>query len=187
MTTPPPRKLRSDAAENAERLLAAAIRSGLASGRAVPLAEVAAEAGVGVGTLYRRYPNREALIEGLQERAYRILIAVAEAALAEGVSGLDAIERFLTESFAHRDELVLPLHGAPRSEGTESARLRGQLKTVMGAIIARGHGDRTVRAEVTGRTVVQFGAMLAQPLTATPGWDAAAAELRVVFMRGIAA
>lgn len=186
-TEPSPKKLRSDAAANAERLLAAAVRAGLADGRKVPLAQIAADAGVGVGTLYRRYPNREALMEALQERAYRILIAEARDALENGESGLDSIGRFLRQSFVHRDELVLPLHGAPLTEGTESARLRDEMKSVMAAVVARGHEDGTVRDDVTGWTVVGFGAMLAQPMSNAPGSDARATEQREVFLRGISA
>lgn len=178
--------MRSDAAANAERVMAAAIRAGLGEGKNVPLARIAADAGVGVGTLYRHYPNRAALMESLQERAYRILIAEAEDALASGTSGLDSIERYLSQTFVHRDELVLPLHGAPRSEDTESARLRDRLKVIISAIIERGHEDGSLRPEVTGRTVVQFGAMLAQPMSGVAGWEATAAEQRKVFLRGIA-
>jgi AcrR family transcriptional regulator len=186
MDSEEPKKLRSDAAANAERVMAAAVRAGLGEGRNVPLAQIAADAGVGVGTLYRRYPNRAALMEALQERAYRILIAEATDALASGESGLDSVERYLRQSFVHRDELVLPLHGAPRSEGTESARLRDQLKGLIAAIVARGHDDGTLRADVTGLTIVRFGSMLAQPMTSVRGWADSAAEQRSVFLRGIA-
>lgn len=186
MPTDQPRKLRSDAAENAERVMAAAVRAGLGEGRNVPLAQIAADAGVGIGTLYRRYPNRAALMEALQARAYRLILAEAEDALASGVSGLDAIDRYLRQSFEHRDELVLPLHGAPRTEGTESAQVRDRLKAVMGAIIARGHADGSLRPDVTGWTVVRFGAMLAQPMSNVAGWAESAAEQRAVFIRGIA-
>lgn len=185
MPADPLRKLRSDAAGNAERVMAAAVRAGLAEGKNVPLAQIAADAGVGVGTLYRRYPNRAALIEALEVRAYRLLIAEAEDALAAGTSGLDSIDRFLSQTFLHRDELVLPLHGAPRTEGTESSRLRDQLKTTMAAIVKRGHDDGTLRHGVTGRTIVRFGAMLAQPMSNVQGWTESAAEQRSVFLRGI--
>ena len=186
MTTEPPRKLRKDAAQNAERLMAAAVRAGLAEGRAVPLAQIAADAGVGIGTLYRRYPNREALLEALAVRAYRLILAEAEDALAHGESGLDAVGRFLRQTFVHRDELVLPLHGAPMTEGTESAELRQRMQRTMTAIVRRGHEDGTVRLEVDAGTVVRFGAMLAQPMSSVTGWEAAAAEQRAVFLRGIA-
>jgi len=186
MSSDQPKKLRSDAMANAERVLAAAVRSGLAEGKNVPLAQIAADAGVGVGTLYRRYPNRAALLEALQERAYRMLIAEAVDALASGSSGLEAVDRYLRQSFEHRDELVLPLHGAPRSENTESARLRDELKRLIAEMIDRGHADGTLRPEITGLTVVRFGAMLAQPMSSVRGWAESAAEQRSVFLRGIA-
>ncbi|MFC8799232.1 TetR/AcrR family transcriptional regulator [Promicromonospora sp. NPDC057138] len=185
MSSDPPKKLRSDAAENAERVMAAAVRAGLGEGRNVPLAQIAADAGVGVGTLYRRYPNRAALLEALEVRAYLLLIAEAEDALAAGESGLDSVDRFLRQSFVHRDQLVLPLHGAPLTEGTESARLRDKMKATMAAIVERGHEDGTLRPEVTGWTIVRFGAMLAQPMSSVEGWAESAAEQRSVFIRGI--
>lgn len=186
MAPDPPRKLRKDAEQNAERVIAAAVRAGLAEGRPVPMAQIAADAGVGIGTLYRRYPNREALLEALAVRAYRLILAEAEDALASGETGLDAVGRFLRQTFVHRDELVLPLHGAPMTEGSESAGLRRRMQQTMAAIVERGHADGTVRREVDAGTVVRFGAMLAQPMSNVAGWDAAAAEQRAVFLRGIA-
>ncbi len=186
MSPDQPRKLRKDAAQNAERVIAAAIRAGLAEGKFVPLAQIAADAGVGIGTLYRRYPNREALLEAMAVRAYRLILAEAEDALASGETGLDAIGRFLRQTFVHRDELVLPLHGGPMTEGTESAQLRRRMQQTMTAIVERGHADGTVRRDVNAAIVVRFGAMLAQPMSNVPNWEAAAAEQRSVFLRGIA-
>jgi AcrR family transcriptional regulator len=186
VTSPRPRKLRKDAAENAERLIAAAVRAGLAEGKFVPMERIAAEAGVGVGTLYRRYPNREALLEAMAVRAYRLILAEAEDALESGETGHDAISRFLHRTFERRDELVLPLHGAPMTEGTESAELRARMRQTMSAIVERGHRDGSVRADVNAGTVVRFGAMLAQPMSNVPDWPSAAAEQRAVFLRGIA-
>ena len=187
MASNQPRKLRKDAAQNAERVIAAAIRAGLAEGKFVPLEQIAADAGVGIGTLYRRYPTREALLEAMAVRAYRLILAEAEDALAQGETGLDAIGRFLRQTFAHRDELVLPLHGAPMTEETESAELREQMQQTMGAIVTRGHRDGSVRPDVTAGAVVRFGAMLARPMSAVPDWPEAAAEQRSIFLRGIAA
>jgi AcrR family transcriptional regulator len=185
---PPPagprRPLRSDAAANAERVLAAAIRSGLSEGRHVPLAKIAEEAGVGVGTLYRRYPNRDALLEALQVRAYGILADLAEQAQASASTGVEAVEQFLVASYAVRDQLVLPLHGAPWSASGESARGRGRIRELMTAIVRRGHEDGTIRPDVTAWTVVRFGAMLAQPMPTGPE-DPNAAEQRRIFLRGI--
>jgi AcrR family transcriptional regulator len=181
----PQRPLRSDAAANAERVLAAAIRAGLNEGRHVPLAQIAAEAGVGVGTLYRRYPNREALLEALQVRAYGILADLAEQALAATATGIEAVEQFLVASYAVRDQLVLPMHGAPWTAGEESARGRMRVRNLVTEIVGRGHRDGTIRPDVTAWTVVQFGAMLAQPLPAGPIQEEGAAEQRRIFLRGV--
>lgn len=181
-----PRRLRADAAQNADRLLAAAIRSGLGEGKHVPLEQIAAEAGVGIGTLYRRFPNRAALLEAMEVRAYHLLIAEAEGALRDGATGLEAIGHYLRRTFEHRDELVLPLHGAPLTEDSESAALRDRLKGLLSAMVDRGHDDGSVRPEVTPWTVVRFGSMLAQPMTSVAGWAEAAEDQRRVFLRGIA-
>jgi AcrR family transcriptional regulator len=61
------RPLRADAQRNRERLLEAAVRAFSAEGPDVTLDAIAKEAGVGIGTLYRHFPTREALIEA----AYR--------------------------------------------------------------------------------------------------------------------
>jgi AcrR family transcriptional regulator len=179
------RGLRSDAAANAERVLAAAIRAGLNEDRHVPLARIAEEAGVGVGTLYRRYPNREALLEALQVRAYGILTDLAARALAGAATGLEAVEQFLVASYAVRDQLVLPLHGAPYAAGEESARGRMRMRDLMTEIVGRGHRDGTIRPDVTAWTVVRFGAMLAQPMPVGPIQEEGAAEQRRIFLRGI--
>ena len=69
--------LRADARRNRERLLDAALALFLEDGPDVPLEAVARRAGVGIGTLYRHFPTREALVEA----AYRSEVAhLAEAA-----------------------------------------------------------------------------------------------------------
>ena len=75
------RSLRADAQANHDRLLAVAARSFARDGADASLKAIAAEAGVGIGTLYRRFPTREDLIEatyrsqttGLCESAARLL------------------------------------------------------------------------------------------------------------------
>ncbi|WBB67163.1 TetR/AcrR family transcriptional regulator [Micromonospora sp. WMMD812] len=62
-----PRPLRADAQRNRQRLLDAAVRAFSQRGPDVTLESVARDAGVGIGTLYRHFPTREALVEA----AYR--------------------------------------------------------------------------------------------------------------------
>ena len=72
------------------------------------------------------------------------------------------------------------------TEDTESAELRRRIQHALGTILRRGHQDGSVRVDVNASTVVRFGAMLAQPMSNVPGWTAAAADQRAVFLRGIA-
>ena len=60
-----PRPLRADARQNEERLIAAAATAIGEMGANVSLDEVAKRAGVGIGTLYRHFPNRQALLEAV--------------------------------------------------------------------------------------------------------------------------
>ena len=64
-TEPRPRRVRSDARRNRERLLAAADEVFNAGGANAPLEHVAKRAGVGIGTLYGHFPSRRALIAAL--------------------------------------------------------------------------------------------------------------------------
>ncbi len=59
------RPLRADAQRNRELLLAAARTAFAAHGDSAPLEGIARDAGVGIGTLYRNFPTRESLVEGV--------------------------------------------------------------------------------------------------------------------------
>ena len=73
--------LRRDAAANRERILAAAIEVFSISGADAGIDEIAAKAGVGVGTVYRRFPTKEALVQAIVSQLLGDLVTVAKAAL----------------------------------------------------------------------------------------------------------
>src|SRR4051812_20371766 len=72
------RKPRADSVRNRERVLAAAKTVFAAGGLAVSLEAVAREAGVGIGTLYRHFPTREALFEAVYRHEVEQLVTLAE-------------------------------------------------------------------------------------------------------------
>src|SRR3954462_12242778 len=76
------RPLRKDAAHNRERLLDAARELFAKNGLGVTLNEIAHHAGVGVGTAYRRFANKEEVIDALFEEGLRDVADVANEALA---------------------------------------------------------------------------------------------------------
>ena len=73
-------RMRSDAAANRERILAAATIAVRRDGEKVPMATIADEAGVGIGTLYRHYPTRPALLAALTIRSFHLVLEHARAA-----------------------------------------------------------------------------------------------------------
>jgi AcrR family transcriptional regulator len=77
-----PRPLRRDAEQNRQRILAAAREVYSERGLDVTLDDIARHAGVGVGTVYRRFPGKEALIDALFEDKVNSLLSLAEEALA---------------------------------------------------------------------------------------------------------
>src|SRR5918911_2248295 len=83
MPTKTTRSLRKDAARNRERLLAAASDLFAERGLNVTLNDIAHRAGVGVGTAYRRFANKDEVIDALFEQRLEAVIAVAEEALRE--------------------------------------------------------------------------------------------------------
>ncbi|RJQ77091.1 TetR/AcrR family transcriptional regulator [Pseudonocardiaceae bacterium YIM PH 21723] len=90
-----PRSGRSDARSNRERLLNVA-REALAADPATSLTAIAKQAGVGIGTLYRHFPTREALILQLYRTNLQELIDLAPDLLTEHPP-LDALRAWFTE------------------------------------------------------------------------------------------
>jgi AcrR family transcriptional regulator len=82
MTVDPPRRLRADAQRNRDRLLDAAVRAFTTEGADVTLEAIARQAGVGIGTLYRHFPTREALVEAVYRNELAGLCASAAELLA---------------------------------------------------------------------------------------------------------
>jgi AcrR family transcriptional regulator len=99
-STPTPRRLRRDAAQNRDRLLTAASHVFAQQGLEAGVADIAREAGVGMGTLYRRFPTKDALIDALVLDMLEAIIDLAsEASEQPGGHGL---EQFLWQSSAYQ-------------------------------------------------------------------------------------
>src|SRR4249920_3641571 len=88
------RKPRADAVRNRERVLEAAAEVFSAGGPDASLEAVARRAGVGIGTLYRHFPTREALFEAVYRREVQQLGELAEQLKGEAAP-VDALRRWL--------------------------------------------------------------------------------------------
>jgi AcrR family transcriptional regulator len=180
------RRVRSDALANQERVLAAAVTAVLRDGRQVPMGTIAAAAGVGIGTLYRRYPNREALLEALTLRAFRLVLECAENAENLDEPGLAVLSSFLDCVISHADQLILPLHGGPIPVEAETLAARSTVHQALQRILDRGWRDGTIRADVTTRDIIVLTALLAQQRPDNRGSDQAPRRLKAFFLDGLA-
>jgi AcrR family transcriptional regulator len=145
VTTTSTRPLRRDAQENRDRIVAAARDAIAAGGIDVAIDEVARRAGVGVGTIYRRFPTKDDLVDAVLEDAVDELVALAE-------ESLDAEDPWL--GFQTYVERVIDLHVANRglkrlfaSRGTD--RLRRRVATPISRLVARAQADGSLRADFT--------------------------------------
>jgi AcrR family transcriptional regulator len=157
------RPLRRDAARNRERILAAAGEVFATRGLEVTLDDIAHHAGVGVGTVYRRFRDKEQLIDALFDDRMDAVVTAAEKALAAadpwlGLEGffvaildLQAADRGLRElAFAGR-------HGRERV-----ARARTRLEPLVQNLVTRGQASGQLRSDVSADDVPIIQKMLAQ-------------------------
>jgi AcrR family transcriptional regulator len=89
-----PRRPRSDAQRNRERILEVAKGAFTRHGADASLDEIAKQAGVGAGTLYRHFPTRDALIEGVYQNEVEKLAAAA-GRFAETMSPIEALKAWM--------------------------------------------------------------------------------------------
>ena len=146
----PPRPLRADAARNRERLVAVA-RAAFADEGAVALEAVARGAGVGIGTLYRHFPTREALVEAVYAAELDDVTASATPLLgrlapdAALVAWLQRYARFVATKRGMA-EVLRAGRAAGRSASTPTTRRR--ITAALAAILAAGARDGSLRADV---------------------------------------
>jgi AcrR family transcriptional regulator len=139
--------LRRDARENRNRILAAARAAFAAEGVDVPVEAIADRAGVGMGTLYRRFPTKHDLVQAVIEESLDAFVVAAEEGLAEddpwtGFTGF--VERVLelhVENRALREVLAGTEHGHARDA------VRRRVRPLVRRLIERAHADGSLRPD----------------------------------------
>lgn len=147
---------RADARRNRERLLAAARLLFAQRGADVPLAAVAQEAGVGVGTAYRHFPTQEELVQAVyRDEVTRIGDAAAE--LAAELPPAEALAAWLhrcVDFVAAKKGMSEALQRAgatPGSDGGPDSRSR--VLAALAGLLAAAQADGSVRADVDAEDV----------------------------------
>ena len=144
------RALRADAQRNRDRLLSAAVRAFSQEGPDVTLDAIAKDAGVGIGTLYRHFPTREALIEA----AYRSELARLCDAVPDLLQGMppDEATRAWMDRYIEYMSTKRGMAGALRaviaSGGTPYAQSRDRLITAITSLLQAGAAAGALRADI---------------------------------------
>ena len=145
------RPMRADARRNVERLLAAAKETFLERGADAPLEEIARRAGVGIGTLYRHFPTREALLEALLRDSFEALRAEADRLLTSPSPG-DALATWLRAFASHATTysgLVAALNASLRDGGSGLCMWCRTVNAAGGELLARAQAAGVVRPDVS--------------------------------------
>jgi AcrR family transcriptional regulator len=180
------RSPRSDRLRNRERLLAAAAAVFSAGGSDASLEAVARRAGVGIGTLYRHFPTREALFEAVYRNEVDHLGELAEE-LGREAGPVDALRRWLHANvqlvatkkgmFA---ALALAAHGPSELYAYSFGRLTKAARLLLDRAIAAGDIRADITPEDLLRALVGMCYMHDQP-----GWQATVQHLVDIFVDGL--
>jgi AcrR family transcriptional regulator len=148
---------RADARRNREKLLAAAAEAFAREGEGVALESIAARAGVGVGTLYRHFPSRDALVAAAYRHEVNALCAAAADLLAGRPAGaaLEAwLDRF-ADYIAAKRAMGDALRSAVSSDSPLWAETRDQIVGALRLLLEAGAADGTLRADADPTDVLK--------------------------------
>jgi AcrR family transcriptional regulator len=180
------RKPRADAVRNRERVLEAAKAVFSAGGPDASLEAVARRAGVGIGTLYRHFPTREALFEAVYRREVQQLSELAEQLKSEA-DPVDALRRWLrsnVEFVATKKgmaaALALAVHGSSELYVYSFDRLTKAVGALLDRAVAAGEIRADISPEDLLRALVGMCYMHDQP-----GWQKSVMRLLDVFVDGL--
>jgi AcrR family transcriptional regulator len=180
------RRPRADAIRNRERVLEAAKAVFSVGGPDASLEAVARRAGVGIGTLYRHFPTREALFEAVYRREVQQLSELAEQ-LKNEASPVDALRRWLrsnVEFVATKKgmlaALALTVHGSSELYAHTFEHLTKAVGTLLDRAVAAGEIRADISPEDLLRALIGMCYMHDQP-----GWQNSVLRLLDVFVDGL--
>lgn len=149
--------IRSDARRNREKLLQVATAAfAAAEGRPVSLESIAREAGVGIGTLYRHFPTREALVEAIYRTELAEVAAAAEQLLTR-YPPRTALRRWMDRyaSFvAAKRGMAESLRAMVDGGTVELSQTRVSIVSAVDALLRAGADDGSLRSDVQADDVV---------------------------------
>ena len=180
------RRPRADAVRNRELVLAAAKAVFSAGGPDASLEAVARRAGVGIGTLYRHFPTREALFEAVYRREVEQLGDLSEALKSEPdpVAALRHWLRSNVEFVATKKGMSAALALAVNSSSDLTVYSFDRLTKAVGALLDRAVAAGEIRADVGPEDLLRALVGMCY-LHDQPGWQTSVLRLLDVFVDGL--
>ncbi len=187
----PSRKPRADSIRNRELLLEAAKAVFSAGGSGASLEAVARAAGVGIGTLYRHFPTRDALFEAVYRREVEQLSDLA-VTLAATTPPEEALRRWLqatVELAATKKGMLAALELAAEGRAELYAYSSDRMQAAAGTLVARARAAGAIRADLSAEEMLRavLGLVGAWYRSGTPGWQDTVRRLVDVFVDGMRA
>lgn len=179
--------LRADARRNRDQIIAAARVIFAAEGPNVPMEEVAREAGVGVGTLYRRFPDREALIRAVARDNFSRMLTQSREAVAQEPTAWEALVRLLRQSRELELSAQLAMHSplawAVIRHDPTTQRFREAMFDTLDEVVHAAQAEGSLRADVdTGDVTILISLLLRRMRNASEGATTLAAERALGIM-----
>ncbi len=151
------RPLRADAARNRELLLTAAAASFAAKGAEVPLEDIAREAGVGIGTLYRHFPTRDELVGAVYRNEVDILCRQADELLGT-LPPEQALEEWMKVFVRHvamKRGMLSVLKPMMSANADFYAQTRGRAVAAADKLLSAGVAAGVVRSDIQGSDLLR--------------------------------
>lgn len=143
--------MRADARRNRDRLVEAAVELILEVGAEPPLDAIARRAEVGIGTLYRHFPDRGALLDAVARHALNGSIDAAVTALGSASDGHDAVRRYVHAAVDLGVGVLNLIH--PLVDDPDWTEERRRISTLLDELLDRGRSDGSLRPEASGPDV----------------------------------
>ncbi|MDQ0794363.1 TetR/AcrR family transcriptional regulator [Streptomyces sp. B1I3] len=183
----PARPMRADARRNYDRLVGEARASFAEHGTDASLEDVARRAGVGIGTLYRHFPNRHALMNAVFQDALASLLARSRE-LAEAEQPCAALMEWLRAIVTHAGEyrgLAQALMSASGDATSALTQCHVPLRQAGTRLLERARSSGAVRAEVSIDDLLQLTNAIALAAEQSPSDPALADRLLRLTLQGL--
>ncbi|MDQ8704147.1 helix-turn-helix domain-containing protein [Streptomyces sp. LHD-70] len=179
--------MRADARRNYDRLLAEGRAAFAEHGTDASLEDIARRAGVGIGTLYRHFPNRHALLSAVFEDAVRALLTRSRELL-DDPQPCAALVEWLRALVTHAGEyrgLSRALMSVSQDDSSALARCSAPMRGAGGALLVRAQEAGSVRSDITIGDLLQLTNAIALAAEETPGDPELADRLLMLTLRGL--